>query len=312
MGLKSICRRSGSTLPCNWRYEDASLSNATRLAAKCGRGGFGAWIAAPLGRAAAAPTAPVSVARCKTYDSSELVPTLQKMFDQLGGLGRLVKGKTVAMKVNLTGAPTYRVGHLPLEDTHYTHPAVIAATAHLMGKAGARRIRILESPWATADPIEEYILQANWEPRDILGAAPNVEFENTNFLGKAKKYSRMNVPYGGLIYPAFDLNHAYEDCDVFVSIAKMKEHATAGITLSMKNCFGLTPATIYGSGAGGTSPRSLPKADGQWCTRATASRPRAHLRKRIPSRRARKVIECRGPWWTWSPPAPFTSQSWKR
>ena len=59
-----------------------------------------------------------------------------------------------------------------------------------MGKAGARRIRILESPWSTADPVEEYILQANWEPRDILGAAPNVEFENTNYLGKAKKYSR--------------------------------------------------------------------------------------------------------------------------
>ena len=32
---------------------------------------------------------------------------------------------------------------------------------------------------------------------------------------------------------------------VFVSIAKMKEHATAGVTLSMKNCFGITPATIY-------------------------------------------------------------------
>lgn len=219
----------------------------------------GAWIAAPLGRAADAPTSPVAVGRSKTYAASELVPALEKMFDQLGGLGRLVKGKTVAMKINLTGAPTYRVGYYPLEDTHYTHPAVIAATAYLMGKAGARRIRILESPWATADPIEEYILQANWEPRDILGAAPNVEFENTNFLGKAKQYSRMPVPHGGLVFPAFDLNHAYEDCDVFVSIAKMKEHATAGITLSMKNCFGLTPATIYGTGAGEDEASIAPK-----------------------------------------------------
>jgi uncharacterized protein (DUF362 family) len=219
----------------------------------------GAWAAVPLGRAAVAPTSPVAVARCKTYESAELLASLQKMFDQLGGLGRLVKGKTVAMKVNLTGAPTYRVGYLPLEDTHYTHPAVIAATAHLMSKAGARRIRILESPWSTADPVEEYILQANWEPRDILNAAPNVEFENTNFLGKAKKYSRMTVPHGGLVFPAFDLNHSYEDCDVFVSIAKMKEHATAGITLSMKNCFGLTPATIYGTGAGVDEPSIAPK-----------------------------------------------------
>jgi predicted class III extradiol MEMO1 family dioxygenase len=75
--------------------------------------------------------------------------------------------------------------------------------------------------------VEEYVMKANWEPRDILGAAPNVEFENTNYLGRARKYSRMVVPHGGYIYPAFDLNHSYEDCDVFVSLAKMKEHATA-------------------------------------------------------------------------------------
>jgi uncharacterized protein (DUF362 family) len=218
-----------------------------------------ACLAAPSLLRAEAPAGRVSVARCKTYDASELVPALQKMFDQLGGLDRLVKNKTVAIKINLTGSPTYRLGYLPLEDTHYTHPHVIAATVHLLGRAGARRIRLLESPWSTADPVEEYLLQANWEPRDILRAAPNVEFENTNYLGQAKKYSRMTVPFGGYIFPAFDLNHSYADCDVFVSLAKMKEHATAGVTLSMKNCFGLTPCTIYGTGAGVDEPSDVPK-----------------------------------------------------
>ena len=220
----------------------------------------GAYVAgASLGRAAGAPTALVAVARCRTYDPAELVPAMRKMFDQLGGLGRLVKGKTVAIKINLTGSPTYRLGYLPLEDTHYTHPHTIAAAAHLMAEAGARRIRLLESPWSTADPVEEYLLRANWEPRDILGAAPNVEFENTNYLGTGKKYSRLTVPFGGYVFPAFDLNHSYADCDVFVSLAKMKEHATAGITLSMKNCFGLTPCTIYGTGAGIDEPSETPK-----------------------------------------------------
>jgi uncharacterized protein (DUF362 family) len=218
-----------------------------------------AWLAGSrLGRAAAAPALPVAVARCKTYDPAELVATLSRMFDQLGGLGRLVNGKTVGIKINLTGDPTYRLGYAPLGDSHYTNPAVIAATVHLLGRAGARRIRLLESPWATADPVEEVVLRANWEPRDILGAAANVEFENTNYLGNAKKYTRMMVPTGGYIYPGFDLNHSYMDCDVFVSLAKMKEHDTAGITLSMKNCFGLTPATIYGTGAGVDEPSVLP------------------------------------------------------
>jgi uncharacterized protein (DUF362 family) len=217
-----------------------------------------AWMIPRFARAAA-PAAPVAIARCRTYTSSELLGVMARMFDQLGGLERLVRGKTVAMKVNLTGAPSYRLGHLPLEETHYTHPQVIAATAHLMGRAGAKRIRILESPWSTADPVEEVVLQANWEPRDILGAATNVEFENTNYLGRATKYSRLKVPYGGYMFPAFDLNHSYEDCDVFVSIAKMKEHATAGVTLSMKNCFGITPCTIYGQGAGVDEPSIVPK-----------------------------------------------------
>lgn len=219
----------------------------------------GAYFARPaMGRAVNAPTAAVAVGRCKIY-GSELLPTLNKMFDQLGGLGRIVKGKTVAIKINLTGAPSYRLGYLPLEDTHYVHPQVIGATVHLMSQAGARRIRLLESPWSTADPVEEYLLEANWEPLDILRAGPKVEFVNTNYIGKAKQYSRMTVPHGGYMFPAFDLNQAYEDCDVFVSLTKMKEHATAGVTLSMKNCFGITPATIYGSGAGIDEPSLLPK-----------------------------------------------------
>ncbi len=226
------------------------------------RAAAGAVAGAYVGRAAAAPSAPVAIARSKTYDGAEVVPAMQKMFDQLGGLGRLVKGKTVAIKINMTGATTYRLRYLPAEDTHYTHPAVVAAAAHLMTRAGARRIRVLECLWSTADPVEEVMLRANWEPRDILSAGP-VEFENTNFLGQGKKYSRLVVPFGGYVFPAFDLNHSYEDCDVFVSIAKMKEHGTAGVTLSMKNCFGITPATIYGTGAGVDEPSILPNGGRQ-------------------------------------------------
>ncbi len=214
-------------------------------------------------RAAPAPAAAVAVTRCRTYTSAELVASLDRLFDQIGGLGRIVKSKTVGIKINLTGAPTYRLGHLPLGDTHYTNPQMIGAAVHLMSKAGARRIRILESPWSTADPLEEYMLLANWEPLDILNAGTNVEFENTNYLGRAKKYSRLMVPGGGLLFPGFDLNHSYVDCDAFVSMAKLKEHAVAGVTLSMKNCFGITPCTIYGTGSGENEPTLLPRGGRQ-------------------------------------------------
>jgi uncharacterized protein (DUF362 family) len=187
------------------------------------------------------------------------------MFDQLGGLGGIVKNKTVAIKINLTGLPNWRLGHAPQEDTHYTHPRVIAATVHLMGRAGARRIRLLEGPWSSADPLEEFVLQASWEPSDILSAAPDVAFQNTNWLGGAKKYTRIWSRGGGYIFKAFDVNHSYEDCDVFVSLAKLKDHVTTGVTLSMKNCFGITPCTIYGEGAGIDEPSLLPKGGRTLC-----------------------------------------------
>jgi uncharacterized protein (DUF362 family) len=83
--------------------------------------------------------------------------------------------------------------------------------------------------------------------------------ENTNYLGLGKRYHKFTPPNGGHMFPEYWLNHSYQDCDVFVSIAKMKEHATAGITLSMKNLFGITPCTIYGDGAGEDEPSLLPK-----------------------------------------------------
>jgi arylsulfatase len=46
---------------------------------------------------------------------------------------------------------------------------------------------------------------------------------------------------------------------VFVSLAKMKDHANAGVTLAMKNCFGITPCTIYGSGSPENEPGDVPR-----------------------------------------------------
>jgi len=220
--------------------------------------GVGALLARPAwSRAATAPTGKVTVGKCKTY-GPELVPTLEKMFDQLGGLSGLVKGKTVAMKVNFIGVRSQRLGSASMEDTFWSHPKMIGAMVHVLGKAGARKIRVVEGPWSTTETLEEVMYSQNWRPQDILSAADNVEFENTNYLGRAKKYSRFMVPGGGWIFPGYDLNHSYEDCDVFVSLAKLKEHAATGVTLSMKNVYGTTPITIYGQDAGVDEPSIRP------------------------------------------------------
>ncbi len=180
------------------------------------------------------------------------------MFDQLGGLAPIVRGKTVTVKLNLTGSPALRLQGRPPALTHYVHPTLVAATAHLMGQAGARRIRFVESCWASGGPMEETLLDSGWNVRSLLAAAPAVEFENTNNLGKAKQYARLKVPGRAYMYPAYDLNHSYEDTDVFVSLAKLKNHETCGVTLSLKNIFGITPASIYGDDAGADAPNETP------------------------------------------------------
>ena len=208
--------------------------------------------------AVSAPTAPVAVAKCATY-GPEVRTTLATMFDQLGGLARLVKGKTVAIKLNLTGSPTEPLKGMPMGMTSWVHPDVVGATVSLLGKAGARRIRLVESTAHPTKSFEEFIVDAQWNPRDFSSAASGVEFENTNYPGSSGKYARLMVPGGGLLFKAYDVNKSYEDCDVYVSLAKLKEHSTAGVTLSMKNSFGLPPLTIYGDGAGIEEPAKVTK-----------------------------------------------------
>jgi len=222
------------------------------------------WLAAiaatPLLHAAdsgTAPASPVSIAKCNSYDE-DVQATLATMFDQLGGLDRLVRNKTVTVKLNMTGGTDNRVNGLAPALTHYTHPKLVGATAYLMGKAGAKRVRFVESSWATAGPLEQEMLKSGWNVKTLQSAASLVEFENTNALGKSKRYARLTVPGKPIMYPAYDLNQAYDDTDVFVSMAKLKNHATCGVTLSLKNSFGNLPASIYSDSAGVNEPNESP------------------------------------------------------
>ena len=232
-----------------------------------------------------APTAPVAVAKCDSYGPA-VVASLEKMFDQIGGLKKLVYGKTVAIKVNVTGDFSTRYKGMEQGVTYWVHPDVVSATVYLIGKAGAKRIRIVESPTGSMAPtLEEFLSGAGWKISDLTRAATGVEFENTNFPGKSGKYTRLWVPGGGLIFKAYDVNSAYQDCDVFVSVAKLKEHSAAGVTMAMKNLFGVPPTTIYGQKAGIDEPSKQPGG----------GRSMLHMGDRQPSKSALSEIDSSTP-----------------
>ena len=193
----------------------------------------------------AAPAEPVSIAKVRSYDE-DLTTQFRKMFDEIGGIENQVKGKTVGIKVNLTGD-----GHFPgytSGDTHWVHPRVVGAAVAAFGAIGAKRIRILESCESRKRgyKLEDKLLQGGWDINAIRNAAPLVEFEDTNNLGQAKQYALLKVQSKPLVFPAFQVNHSYEDCDFFVSMGKMKNHEEMGLTICIKNLFGITPLGIYG------------------------------------------------------------------
>jgi uncharacterized protein (DUF362 family) len=225
-----------------------------------GLGAAGIAMIRPALMRASVPTAPVAIARCRSY-GDEFLASAEKMFDQLGGLGRIVKGKTVTIKINLTGVETARQDYLPQSRTIWTHPRTVGGVIHLLDKAGARRIRVVEGAWMWPASLEEFMLKSGWDPDLLLGAAPRVELVNTNLPYKgAKPYTRFAVPHGGLLFPAYDLSTAYAESDVLVSMNKIKEHGTAGVTLSIKNLFGITPTTIYGNKVPKDEPAPIPYA----------------------------------------------------
>jgi uncharacterized protein (DUF362 family) len=192
----------------------------------------------------AGPAEPVSVAKVRSYDE-DLTAQFRKMFDQIGGIGNQVKGKTVGIKLNLTGDgrfPGYTAG-----DTHWVHPRVVGSVVTAFGALGAKRIRILEST-DTRKPghkLEDKLLSGGWDVNAIRNAAPLVEFEDTNTIGQGKQYSLLKVQSKPYVFPAFLMNHSYEDCDFFVSLGKMKNHEEMGLTICIKNLFGITPTGLY-------------------------------------------------------------------
>lgn len=189
----------------------------------------------------------VAIVACRDYGSG-VQPALAEAFSLLGGIGSLVNGKTVTVKINLTNDGTFEnLFGLPPGESFITNGATAIALASLLFQNGARLVRFVDSV-GFLSPLSEILTVAQWNVNTLLGVG-NVELENTRNLGSGTSYAQLNVPGGGYLFRYFELNHCYQDTDVFISMAKLKQHLTAGVTLSTKCLFGSTPNSLYGTDA---------------------------------------------------------------
>lgn len=160
---------------------------------------------APLVRSAE-PTGPrsarVSIVTCRGYDPREVRTAFDRSFDQLGGIGALVKDRTITMKVNLTGSKFGALLGRPVGESYMTHPVTVMAVTSAFFAAGARRVRLVEST-NLRQPLEKTLVDAgfDWNALQALG---RVEAEDTRNLGRSRDYASFRVPTGGHLFEQFE------------------------------------------------------------------------------------------------------------
>lgn len=192
------------------------------------------------------PRAVTSIGLSKRYDFNEVRTSLARMFDELGDVRRLVRRKHVTVKVNLVNTSQEDVAGIPLWLTVTVHPVVAQALGSLLIQYGAREVVFADQlPFKPLgeDGFVGYGFRLQDFNRVMAGRA---RFVNTRNRGHYRDYALVKVPGGGELANAWEVNRAYVDTDVLVSLAKLKSHVAGGVTGGMKNLFGVPPSSIYG------------------------------------------------------------------
>jgi uncharacterized protein (DUF362 family) len=174
--------------------------------------------------------APVFVARAGSYDA-DLERPIADGLRAMGLSPAWAAGKSVLLKPNLV-EPSREATHIN------THPAVVCAAAAVFRRWGAREVVVAEGQGHCRD--SGYVLEQSGLGEAL--ADERLEFVDLNHDDVFSVPNRLRfTPLKRLTLPA-----TLRRADLVVSLPKMKTHHWAGVTLSMKNLFGVMPGVAYG------------------------------------------------------------------
>lgn len=142
-----------------------------------------------------------------------------------------IAGKRILLKPNLV-EPTLGAPHIN------THPLVVQGAAAAFLKLGAAQVIVAEGPGHNHDTL--LVLEESGLAEVLL--EDRLPFIDLNHdagrpCANAARFSRLP----NLVLPA-----TLQQVDWIVSLAKLKTHHWAGVTLSLKNLFGVMPGSYYG------------------------------------------------------------------
>jgi uncharacterized protein (DUF362 family) len=141
-----------------------------------------------------------------------------------------IQGKTVLLKPNFVGFDPLGVMN--------THPAVVAAAREGFLKLGAAQVLIGDGP--AMDRDTEAILESV-RLREYAGPLKrtfvDLNLDDVDRVPLKTRASRLKELY---------LPKTVLGADFVVSMPKLKTHHWAGVTLSLKNMFGIVPGGCYG------------------------------------------------------------------
>jgi uncharacterized protein (DUF362 family) len=168
--------------------------------------------------------APVSISRASYSES------LYELVRQVIALHRLdVRGKRVILKPNLVEFA---------ENTAInTHPKLVHAALEAFRAAGAD-VRVAEGPGHRRITFDLA------ETAGYFSTIPKFEDLFTDLNLDEIRNVTLRRPFSKL--RSLYLPRTVLDCDLLVSMPKLKTHHWVGTTLSMKNLFGVVPGGVYG------------------------------------------------------------------
>ncbi len=172
------------------------------------------------------PKSHVAIIKCERY---EMVSAA--VVDGFRLLQPSVAGKRVVLKPNL-------VEYSPVAPIN-THPVLIAAVVDALYGLGAASVVVADGPGHVRD-ADLIVYEAGLQGQ--LDAVGRGRFVDLNFDSVIRHATCTGLT--GL--KELWLPETVMSADVMISMPKIKTHHWAGVTLSLKNLFGVVPGSVYG------------------------------------------------------------------